>query len=293
MKKYRVTIEETLRRTIEVDAETPGMAVCQVENEYNAEEHILTAEDFFGVDIALSMYDKEAVSALNDKQFVEFVEQKYTDMHCEIDIKDKIIAAFGSIDNALYDYKEHKDMLYHNRPQVYLLYEGDAWLSTSSLTLIAPFTSFENVMTYMRRKKKEFGLRSDDLKQFEEMRQTQGREVNYYCTSEYLDDMPEPEPERPPKEQAFYNKVFKYGQSELSRGELESLPAPFYTYDVTDEQMEEIVRQTELDTRERLRLDEEEQIDMGNDRHSEVWWEEMEAAVCRHNVPYYEDIDEE
>ena len=88
MEKYKVTIEETLRRTIEVDAETPGMAVCQVENEYNAEEHILTAEDFFGVDIALSMYDKEAVSALNDKQFVEFVEQKYTDMHCEIDIKD-------------------------------------------------------------------------------------------------------------------------------------------------------------------------------------------------------------
>lgn len=293
MKKYKVTIEETLRRTIEVEAETPGLAICQAEDDYNAEEHVLTAEDFVGVDIALSMEDDEAVLALNDKQFVEFVEQKYSDMHCEIDIKDKIITAFGSMDNALYDYKEHKEMLYRNRPQVYLLYEGDAWLSTSSLVLIAPFTSFENVMTYMRRKKKEFGLKSDDLKQFEEMRQTQGREVNYYCTFEYLDDMPDPEPERPPKEQAFYDKIFRYGQSELSRGELESLPSPFCTYDVTDEQMAEIVRQTELDTRERLRLNEEEQIDMGNDRHSEVWWEEMEAAACRHNVPYYEDLDEE
>lgn len=99
----------------------------------------------------------------------------------------------------------------------------------------------------------------------------------------------DPEPEA----DEFYDRIFKYGQSQLSRGELESLPVPFCTKDVTDEQMEEIVRQTELDTRERLRLDEEEQIDMGNDRHSEVWWEEMEAAVCRHNVPYYEDIDEE
>lgn len=293
MNKYKVTIEETLRRTIEVEAETPSMAICQAENDYNAEEYVLTAEDFVGVDIALSMADDEALSALNDKQFIDFVAQKYADMHCEITIENKIIAAFGSMDNALYDYKEHKDALYHNRPQVYLLYEGDAWLSTSSLVLVAPFTSFENVMEYMRRKKREFGLKNDDLKQFEEIRQTQGREVNYYCKSEYLDDMPEPEPERPPKEQAFYDKIFRYGQSELSRGELESLPSPFCTYDITDEQMERIVYETELDTRERLRLNEDEQIDLGNDRHSEVWWEEMEAVVCRHKVPYYEDLDED
>lgn len=56
--------------------------------------------------------------------------------------------------------------------------------------------------------------------------------------------------------------------------------------------MENIVMDTELDTRDRLRLNEGEPIDFENDRHSEVWWEEMEAAVCRHNVPYYEDIDE-
>ena len=68
---------------------------------------------------------------------------------------------------------------------------------------------------------------------------------------------------------------------------------PFCTKDVTDEQMENIVMDTELDTRDRLRLNEGEPIDFENDRHSEVWWAEMEAAVCRHNVPYYEDIDEE
>ena len=29
-------------------------------------------------------------------------------------------------------------------------------------------------------------------------------------------------------------------------------------------------------------------IDFDNDRHSEIWWEEMEKAVVRHGVPYYE-----
>ena len=105
MKKYKVSIEETLRRTVEVEAETPGLAICKAEDDYNAEEYVLAAEDFVGVDIALSMEDDEAVLTLNDKQFIEFVECKYNNMHCEIDIKDKIIAAFGSMDNALYDYK--------------------------------------------------------------------------------------------------------------------------------------------------------------------------------------------
>ena len=169
--------------------------------------------------------------------------------------------------------------------KIYLLYRGDAWLSTASLTLIAPFTTFEKAVDYFHKKSREYGIDRDAVAQFKSIRQTQGLEENFYC--EELEVDPEPEVDE------FYDRIFKYGQSQLSRGELESLPVPFCTKDVTDEQMEEIVRQTELDTRERLRLDEEEQIDMGNDRHSEVWWEEMEAAVCRHNVPYYEDIDEE
>jgi len=183
--------------------------------------------------------------------------------------------------------------LKQNRPQVYLLYRGDAWLSTSSLELLAVFTSFEKVVEYLRRKKKAFRLNSDDLKQFEINHQTQGLDTNYHCTSEYLDDMPEPEPERPPKDDAFYNKEFVYGSSSLTRGELESLTVPFCTYDVTDEQMKDIVYQTELGTRGRLRLDDDEPIDLENDRHSEAWWEEMESTVRRQGVPYYEDLDEE
>ena len=32
--------------------------------------------------------------------------------------------------------------------KIYLLYRGDAWLSTASLTLIAPFTTFEKAVDY-------------------------------------------------------------------------------------------------------------------------------------------------
>ncbi|WP_302589092.1 hypothetical protein [Alistipes senegalensis] len=169
--------------------------------------------------------------------------------------------------------------------KIYLLYRGDAWLSSASLTLIAPFTTFEKAVDYLHKKSREYGIDRDAVAQFKSIRQTQGLEENFYC--EELEVDPEPEVDE------FYDRIFKYGQSELSRGELESLPVPFRTKNVTDEQMEEIVRQTELDTRDRLRLNEGEPIDFENDRHSEVWWEEMEAAVCRHNVPYHEDIDEE
>ena len=39
---------------------------------------------------------------------------------------------------------------------------------------------------------------------------------------------------------------------------------------------------------DRLRLGKRKPIDFDNDRHSEIWWEEMEKAVVRHGVPYYE-----
>ena len=169
--------------------------------------------------------------------------------------------------------------------KIYLLYRGDMWLSTLSLSLIAPFSTFEKAVDYLRKKRREYRLGEDAIAQFESIRQTQGHEENFYC--EELEVDPEPEVDE------FYDRIFKYGQSQLSRGELESLPVPFCTKDVTDEQMENIVMDTELDTRDRLRLNEGEPIDFENDRHSEVWGEEMEAAVCRHNVPYYEDIDEE
>lgn len=88
----------------------------------------------------------------------------------------------------------------------------------------------------------------------------------------------------------FYTKEFAYGDTVLSRADLECLPCPFCTENVTDEQMEAIVFETDLSTRERLRLSDSEHIDLDNNKHSEVWWEEMEAAANRQNVSYYEDL---
>ncbi len=289
MNKYRIAIEETLRKVVEIEAETPGLAVCQAEDEYNEQRHVLSADDFIGADIALSTDDATVRDALDNADFVGYVQHRFEECRESMSIEDKIRLAFGSFDNALHEFGEYREEAARNRPQVYLLYRSDAWHSRSSMELIAPFSSLENMMEYLRRKKKEFRLTADDLTEFENNRQTQGRDENFLYESEYLDELPEPEPERPPREQAFYDKVFVYGKSELSRGELESLPVPFDTYHVSDEEMEQIVRETELETRNRLCLDTDEPIDPDNDRHSGIWREEMEKAVARHGVPYRED----
>lgn len=289
MKKYKIAIEETLRRIVEVEEETPVLAVSRAEDEYNEQKHVLSADDFIGADIALSADDETVKRTLNDGAFTEYVEKRFEEYKEFISIEDKIRLAFGSFDNALYEFNEYREELARNRPQVYLLYKSDAWCSRSSMELVAPFSSFANMMEYLRRKKRKFGLTEDELEEFKNNRQTRGRDRNYLYESDYLDVLPEPESERPPKEQAFYDKIFTHGSSELSRRELESLPVPFDTYDVTDEQMEEIVRETETGTRNRLGLGDGEAVDFNKERHSEVWWEEMEKTAVRHGVPYYED----
>lgn len=261
---------------MEIEAETPGLAVCRAEDEYNEEKHVLSADNFAGADIALSADDTTLMEALGNTDFMEYVQCRFEEYRESISIEDKIRLAFGSFDNALFEFGEYRKEAARNRPQVYLLYRSDAWHSRSSMELIAPFSSLENMMEYLRRKKKEFRLTESDLEEFENNRQTQGRDGNYLYESDYLDVLPEQEPELPPKDDAFYDKVFTCGQSELSRRELESLPEPFNTCHVTDEQMEQIVYATEMETRDRLRLGEGESIDFNNDRHSEIWWEEME-----------------
>lgn len=263
MNKYQIAIEETLRRVVEVEEETPGLAVSRAEDEYNEEKHVLSAEDFIGTDIALSSDDETVKRALEDTEFVEYVDSRFKEHSSSVPVEDKIRLAFGSFDNALYEFNEHKEETGRNHPQVYMLYRSDAWHSSSSMELVALFSSFANMMEYLRRKKKEFHLKASEPEEFKNNRQTQGRDENYLYESDYLDVLPDPGPERPPREQAFY--------------------------DVTDEQMEEIVRETEQETRDRLRLGENESIDLENDRHSEIWWEEMEKTVVRHGVAYYED----
>ncbi len=51
MKTYKVTIEEILRRVVEVEAESPEQAVAKAESAYRAEEHVLSDSDYAGTDI--------------------------------------------------------------------------------------------------------------------------------------------------------------------------------------------------------------------------------------------------
>ena len=60
--------------------------------------------------------------------------------------------------------------------KIYLLYRGDAWLNTASLTLIAPFTTFEKAVDYLHKKSREYGIGRDAVAQFKSIRQTQGLE---------------------------------------------------------------------------------------------------------------------
>ena len=53
MKTYKVTITETLSKIIEVKAKTPEKAIRQAEDEYNACEHVLTYEDYIGVEFTV------------------------------------------------------------------------------------------------------------------------------------------------------------------------------------------------------------------------------------------------
>ncbi len=96
------------------------------------------------------------------------------------------------------------------------------------------------------------------------------------------------------KDEDFYTKEFVSGDSSLSRADLEGLPSPFVTIFLTDEDMAEIVRNTDQNTRSDLRLSQGEKIDFSNDRHSEIWWKDMEDALTDiAGCLSYEDMTEE
>ncbi len=93
--------------------------------------------------------------------------------------------------------------------------------------------------------------------------------------------------------QEYYDKEFGYYNSKISRGELESLPCPFCTDNVSDDVMQSIIMMTDLTTKQRLRLPDNQWLNFKKDKVSEVWWEELEAAVRYYKIPYYEDLPED
>ena len=108
MKKYRIAIEETLRKVVEIEAETPGLAVCRAEDEYNEEKHVLSADNFAGADIALSTDDITVMETLEDVGFIGYVQRRFEECRESISVEDKVRLAFGSFDNALYEFGEYR-----------------------------------------------------------------------------------------------------------------------------------------------------------------------------------------
>lgn len=56
--------------------------------------------------------------------------------------------------------------------------------------------------------------------------------------------------------------------------------------------MQTVVKETDAETKLRWRLPTDGPIDFDNDRYNETWWDELEKAVLKHSVSYYEDIIE-
>jgi len=63
-KKYKVIVEETLERTVEVEAESPDEAEAIVQKMYDNSEIVLSADDFYGVEI----YESEEVKNASEEE---------------------------------------------------------------------------------------------------------------------------------------------------------------------------------------------------------------------------------
>ena len=90
---------------------------------------------------------------------------------------------------------------------------------------------------------------------------------------------------------SFYTKVFTYGRSRLTRGMLETLPVPFDTSGITDSDMCNLVKTTELAVRRFLKLPDGEEIDLCKPSHHSAWWMVMEDVAVWQDIPYRMDYD--
>lgn len=76
METYQIIVRETLEKRIEIEAETPSLAVCVAEDQYNAVEIVLSADNHVGTDISLSVEDKSFLRHLTSPPFQAFVDTK-------------------------------------------------------------------------------------------------------------------------------------------------------------------------------------------------------------------------
>lgn len=279
MKKYKIAIEETLHKIIEVEAETPSLAVTTVEDEYNAAEIVLSADDYSGTDIALSVEDKRCQEHIENPLFCSFVDSRLKQILPELDIEGKMRLAFGSPDNAIFDFENHTGE--PAKEVIYLLYTCDEWHMNNSRQLVAPFSSKELVYAYILKSRKKYHLSDWDMEFFKDHGQTQRQGENLIMDTYETD----PEPEEEDLNSPFYNKVF--GTVQLTRRELEELPCSFCTKDISDEVMQQIASEAEEEIKKWDYDDDNEELEF---KYEDIRLREIEEAAVRHKVPYYEDL---
>ena len=282
MDTYQITIQETLSTTIEVEAESPSLAVSEAEDEYNAQNIVLSADHHAGTDIALSIDDKLCRTYLENPLFLEFVDAKLRKILPELDSEGKVRLAFGSPDNAISEFETYGNQPVSNN--VCLLYTCNAWHEHSSRELVAPFSSKELVYNHLDKNRKKYNLSDWDLEFFKEQGQTQCRNRNFILDCRELDPVSEIEDMNVP----FYSKVFSCGETRLTRRELEEFPYPLFTKNVSDEQMQAIVSEMDKEIKKWTYDDANEDYEF---KYEDIRLREMEEAAVRHKVRYYQDLE--
>lgn len=281
MGKYKIAIAETLQKIIEVEAETASLAVCTVEDQYSAAEIILSADDYLGTDIALSIEDKLCQEYLGNSLFCSFVDSKLKQMLPELDAERKMQLAFGSLDNAIFDFENRTKE--PGKEVIYSLYTCDQWHTNDSKQLVALFSSKELVYAYLLKNRKKYRLNDWDMEFFKDYDQTQHQGENLIMECHEID----PEPEKENLDAPFYNKVFAFGKTQLTRRELEDLPCPFCTKDVSDEVMLKIVSEADTEINTWDYDDNNEELEF---KYEDIRIREIGEAAVRCKVPYYEDL---
>lgn len=170
-----------------------------------------------------------------------------------------------------------------DKGSIYLLYTCDAWHTNNSRQLIAPFSSLESVYRHIERSRKKYHLSDWDIDFFKDHNQTQRQGENLIMDTYEID----PEPEEENLDTPFYNKVFSSGTTQLTRRELEEMPCPFYTKEISDEIMQQIVSDADQEIKQWDCDDNNGELEI---KSKAIRNREIEDAAVRCNIPYYEDL---
>lgn len=101
---YKIEITETLKRVIEVEADSIESAVDKVQRQYDAEIIVLDSDDFNGMEIALSEDDDQVVELLKNDKFCDFVLRGAEDIINDCSTEELVKIGFGDWESAIYKF---------------------------------------------------------------------------------------------------------------------------------------------------------------------------------------------